>query len=68
MNDIVICDQLPDRHRPVEKCAVCHQSWPCVDEQARVKAVEAAQDAALVLKQVTDVPPETVGEKEMGNQ
>jgi hypothetical protein len=58
---VVLASPLPDRHRPVEKCALCDQPWPCLDEQARVRAVQAARearerglDAALVLKQVTD--------------
>ena len=33
------------RHRPVETCAVCRQSWPCAAEQADRAARQRARDA-----------------------
>ncbi len=62
MNEIVICDPLPDSHRPVETCAVCKQPWPCPTEQLRI-------DALLIADRFRDVPPtSSVGEKKMGTQ
>jgi len=47
----------PDRHRPIETCARCGQTWPCTGEQARIdrdrvvaERVRIATDAAHAMK------------------